>query len=204
MAETDDAPQPEIGADELLAAMYAELRNAARRRLARQAPGQTLTATALVHEVWLRMQKSGSTHWKSRKNFFAAAGTLMRNILVDRARAKAATKRGGDRVREDVTPRLLSAPAPSDDLLAVHEALEKLEQVDPRAAQLVLLRSFAGMTIDEAAEALGIAPRTARSDWTFARAWLHDLLSDDLLSDDLLSDEQKGENSKPGSGVKSE
>lgn len=172
-------PPAEIDADELLAAMYAELRNTARRRLARQPPGHTLTATALVHEVWLRMNGSGSTRWKSRTEFFAAAGTLMRNILVDRAREKATLKRGGDRQRASVTPRALAAPLPSDDLQAVHEALEMLEREDPRSAQLVMLRSFSGMTIEEAAEALGIAPRTARSDWTFARVWLHEWLSRD-------------------------
>lgn len=181
MVADDHRPKPptDIDADDLLAAMYAELRNTARRRLARQPPGHTLTATALVHEVWLRMQGSGNTRWKNRADFFAAAGTLMRNILVDRAREKATLKRGGDRERESITPHALTAPQPSDDLEAVHEALELLEREDPRSAQLVMLRSFSGMTIDEAAEALGIAPRTARSDWTFARAWLHSHLSRD-------------------------
>jgi RNA polymerase sigma factor (TIGR02999 family) len=180
MSEQSDRPTPpEFDVDELLDAMYAELRNTARRRLARQPPGQTLTATALVHEVWLRMQKSGSTRWRSRAEFFAAAATLMRNILIDRAREKATLKRGGDMKRASITPRSLTAPVPSDDLQALHEALAILEREDPRSARLVMLRSFAGMTIEEAAEALGIAPRTARSDWTFARVWLHARLSRD-------------------------
>jgi RNA polymerase sigma factor (TIGR02999 family) len=189
-SEDGRTPAP-FEVDELLGAMYSELRNTARRRLARQPPGQTLTATALVHEIWLRMQGAGSTQWKSRAEFFAAAGTLMRNILVDRAREKATLKRGGDRQRESITPRSLTAPLPSDDLQAVHEALEKLEKEDPRSAQLVMLRSFSGMTIEEAAEALGIAPRTARSDWTFARVWLHDMLS---------RGDEESEKPKPSSG----
>jgi len=165
-----------IGADELLGAVYAELRNVARLRLARQPPGHTLSATALVHEVWLRMQGSGSIRWNSRSEFFAAAGTLMRNILVDRAREKATRKRGGDQKRADVTPQHLSAPLPSDDLLALREALIELEREDPRSARLVVLRFFVGMTIEEAAQVLEVSPRTARSDWTFARVWLYERL----------------------------
>ena len=192
MADRPEEPAPpDIRTDELLGAVYAELREVARLRLAGQPAGQTLTATALVHEVWLRMKGSGSMRWHSRGEFFAAAGTLMRNILVDRAREKATLKRGGDRQRESITPRSLTAPLPSDDLQAVHEALEKLEKEDPRSAQLVMLRSFSGMTIEEAAEALGIAPRTARSDWTFARVWLHDMLS---------RGDEESEKPKPSSG----
>lgn len=193
----DDAAPPEIAAEELLDAVYAELRNVARLRLARQPPGQTLTATALVHEVWLRMEGSGSTRWQSRAEFFAAAGTLMRNILVDCAREKGSLKRGGGRKRVDVTPRKLSAPLPSDDLQAVHEALQELEREDPRSAQLVVLRFFAGMTIEEAAEVLGVSSRTARNDWTFARAWLGELLSRD-------DSDGKSANRLPGSRSDSE
>ena len=180
MADRPEEPAPpDIRTDELLGAVYAELREVARLRLAGQPAGQTLTATALVHEVWLRMKGSGSMHWHSRSQFFAAAGTLMRNILVDRAREKAAQKRGGDRKRSPVTPRQLSAPLPSDDLQAVHEALAELERDDPRAARLVALRFFAGMTIEEAAQALDVSQRTARSDWTFARVWLYQRLRGD-------------------------
>lgn len=172
----DPAASSDVGVDELLGAVYAELRNLARLRLARQPPGSTLSATALVHEVWLRMKGSGSERWRSRSEFFAAASILMRNILVDRAREKATQKRGGDQKRADVTPRQLSAPMPSDDLLALREALVVLEQEDPRSARLVALRFFVGMTIEEAAQVLEVSERTARSDWTFARTWLYDRL----------------------------
>lgn len=186
MPRPDDEP-PSSGAsetDDLLEALYTELRNVARRRVANGPPGATLTATALVHEVWLRLKASGSEQWRDRSSFFAAAGTLMRNIMVDRAREKASLKRGGDRRREELSTRQLGADDSLDDLRDVHEALEALEREDPRCAQLVVLRFFAGMTIDEAAQALEIAPRTARKDWTFARTWLYDVLTRDEKESD--------------------
>jgi RNA polymerase sigma factor (TIGR02999 family) len=186
MAARSEDPEASSGitVDQLLGAVYSELRNVARMRLARQPPGSTLSATALVHEVWLRMKGSGSIRWRSRNEFFAAAAVLMRNILVDRAREKATRKRGGDRKRSDVTPGQLSAPLPSADLLALREALVDLEREDPRSARLVALRFFVGMTIEEAAQVLGVSARTARSDWTFARAWLYDRVGSEEKSAD--------------------
>jgi RNA polymerase sigma factor (TIGR02999 family) len=186
MAALPEDPEPSSGipVDELLGAVYAELRNVARMRLARQPPGNTLSATALVHEVWLRMKGSGSVRWRSRSDFFAAAAVLMRNVLVDRAREKSTKKRGGDQKRSDLTPGQLSAPMPSADLLALREALVDLEREDPRSARLVALRFFVGMTIEEAAQVLEVSARTARSDWTFARTWLYDRVGSEEKSAD--------------------
>lgn len=161
-----------------MAAVYSELRIVAEGRLSKLAPGHSLSATALVHEMWMRLDRSPKEEWKSRAEFFGAAGTLMRNILVDRAREKSALRRGGDRRRVQLTTGAMSS-SPDRDLEAVHEALESLEREDPRSAQLVVLRFFAGMTIEEVAEALEISPRTARRDWSFARAWLYQNLAAD-------------------------
>lgn len=180
MQVDDDSTGPQDPeADKLLAALYGELREVARRRLSRLPPGQTLSATALVHEAWLRIEKGPTLDWTDRDQFFAIAGTLMRNVLVDRAREKSALKRGGDRERVDLGTREMMEASRSDDLGAVHEILERLESEDPRSARLVVLRFFAGMTIQEAAEALEISERTARRDWSFAKAWLHRELSDE-------------------------
>ena len=156
MSEPNDIPDPgaDLRTEELLPAVYAELRSVARDRIGRLPPGQTISATALVHEVWLRMESGSNGGWANRAHFFAAAGTLMRNILVDRARQKGSQKRGGDRQRVELTTRDLSVGA-SSDLESVHEALEGLEAEDPRAAQLVTLRFFAGMTVEEAAGGTG-------------------------------------------------
>lgn len=173
----DNRTPDDITTDELLAALYGELRGVARHRLSHLPPGQTLSPTALVHEVWLRIQRNPEVEFESRAQFFTVAGTLMRNILVDRAREKGAQRRGGDRQRVNLTS---IDPDDSDDLgdfEVVHEALEKLETEDPRSAKLVMLRFFAGMTLAEAAEALEISERTARRDWTFARVWLYDVLN---------------------------
>lgn len=176
--QDETIPKIEIDADELLATVYGELRNVARHRLAQLPPGQTLSATALVHEVWLRIEGSPTVEWKSRAHFFAAAGTLMRNILVDRVREKSSLKRGGEHVRVDLTTRDLGADT-NADLEAVHEALDELEAEDARAAQLVMLRFFAGMTLEEAAEALEMSERSARRDWKFAKAWLYRALTNE-------------------------
>ncbi len=174
----------QLETEEFLPAVYAELRAVARQRCVRLPPGQTIGPTSLVHEVWLRMEASAGGPWVNRAQFFAAAGILMRNILVDRAREKSALKRGGDRSREPLSEEMASEEMavdfdPTIDVEAVHEALARLESEEPRAAQLVTLRFFVGMTVEEAAAAMEISPRTARRDWAFARAWLHRELSSD-------------------------
>ncbi|HEY1375795.1 MAG TPA: ECF-type sigma factor [Gemmataceae bacterium] len=158
-------------ADDLLPLVYAELRRLAARQLAGEAPGQTLQPTALVHEAYLRL--AGGAAPRSRNEFLAAAATAMRRVLIDRARARRAEKRGGGRGRADLDPDHLAAPERSADLLALDEALTRLVAQDPRKAKLVELRYFAGLTLDEAAAALEISPATADRDWAFARAWLH-------------------------------
>jgi RNA polymerase sigma factor (TIGR02999 family) len=160
-------------AAELLPLVYGELRVLAAQRMAREAPGATLQATALVHEAYLRLVDRDQTQqWNSRGHFFAAAAEAMRRILVENARHRRSLKAGGDRRREDLTEIAASIPESNVDLLALNEALEKLEQQDGRRAQLVKLRFFAGLTIDEAAQALGISTSTAENDWAYARSWL--------------------------------
>ncbi|OWK39105.1 hypothetical protein FRUB_06187 [Fimbriiglobus ruber] len=159
-------------AADLLPLVYAELRELARARLAREAPGQTLTATALVHEAFLRVAGDNQMTWEGRRHFFFAAARAMREILVEQARRKAGPKQGGDRRRLELDDACAVLEPPTDDVLAVHEALEELEQRDPQAAQIVLLRYFAGMTMDETAAVLGMAERTLDRHWRYIRAWL--------------------------------
>jgi RNA polymerase sigma factor (TIGR02999 family) len=168
-------------AEQLLPLVYDELWALAAARLARGAPGQTLQATALVHEAYLRLVGGDPGRpWEGRGHFFAAAAEAMRRILVDRARDRRRLKRGGSRRRQDLDLGALTAPdAPPDDLLDLDEALGRLDRVDPRAAALVKLRLFAGLTLDQAAAALGVSPRTADTDWRFARAWLFEQLAAD-------------------------
>jgi RNA polymerase sigma factor (TIGR02999 family) len=157
----------------LLPLVYSELRTLAAARLAREKPGQTLQATALVHEAYLRLANGEHSRlWNSRGHFFAAAAHAMRRILVENARRKNCLKRGGDVGREELNDSNLIAPVPPDDLVVLDEALSQLAAVDPRAAELVNLRYFAGLTIPEAAEILGISPRSADFLWAYARAWL--------------------------------
>jgi RNA polymerase sigma factor (TIGR02999 family) len=160
-------------ADRLLPLVYDELRKLAAQRLAQEKPGQTLEATALVHEAYLRLvDEDQAQHWNSRGHFFAAAAEAMRRILVEGARRKARPKHGGGRRRQEMHPDLVAAPEPDEDLLALDAALAQLARIDPLKARLVELRYFAGMTGDQAALALGISPRTADRHWVFARAWL--------------------------------
>ncbi|MCB1637097.1 MAG: sigma-70 family RNA polymerase sigma factor, partial [Xanthomonadales bacterium] len=160
-------------AAELLPLVYEELRHLASHRMAGEAAGHTLQPTALVHEAWLRLAGAGDQNWQNRAHFFAAAAEAMRRILVDHARRKRSLKRGGDRARTDLDEAHIVLEAPPDEVLAVHEALDGLARIDPAAAELVKLRYFVGMTMEEAATTTGMAKRTAEALWTFARAWLH-------------------------------
>jgi RNA polymerase sigma factor (TIGR02999 family) len=160
-------------AGELLPLLYRELRNIAASKMASEAAGHTLQPTALVHEAWLRLAGSNQQLWPSRSYFFAAAAEAMRRILVEHARRKQSLKRGGEFQREELTESALVLNAPPDELLAVHDALEKLAAEDPAAAELVKLRYFVGMSMQECATALDMAPRSAERLWTYARAWLH-------------------------------
>jgi RNA polymerase sigma factor (TIGR02999 family) len=161
-------------AEQLLPLVYEELRKLAAQKLAREKPGQTLEATALVHEAYLRLvDDKKSQHWNSRGHFFAAAAEAMRRILVDQARKKKSRKRGAGLERLPLEEVDISAPQPAVDLLAVNDALEKFERLDKSAADLVKLRYYAGLTLLQAAEALGISSSTADRQWAYARAWLH-------------------------------
>jgi RNA polymerase sigma factor (TIGR02999 family) len=160
-------------AGDLLPLVYDALRRLAAERLAHEPPGQTLEPTALVHEAYLRLVGNDPARsWDNRGHFFAAAAEAMRRILVERARSKGRLKRGGGRARVVLEPALIAAPEASHDLLALDEALQRLAQREPQVAALVTLRYFAGLTNKQAAEALGIAPRTANLHWSYARAWL--------------------------------
>ncbi len=161
-------------AEQLLPLVYDELRRLASVRMAREAGAHTLQATALVHEAWLRLGGDGQPQWENRAHFFAAAAEAMRRILIDCARRRRAARHGGGLRRVDVNDPALAIPAAGDDdeMLCVHEALGALARHDPRRAELVKLRYFAGLTLEEAAEVLGVAPATAKRDWAYARAWL--------------------------------
>jgi RNA polymerase sigma factor (TIGR02999 family) len=166
-------------AEQLLPLVYEELRKLAAQRLAQEKPGQTLQATALVHEAYLRLVDGGpAQHWDSRGHFFAAAAEAMRRILIDNARRKQRPKHGGDRRRVDLAAAASVAEAPADDLLALDEALTKLAAEEPIKAKLVRLRLFAGLSVPEAAKVLGLATRTAERYWTYARVWLYAELND--------------------------
>jgi RNA polymerase sigma factor (TIGR02999 family) len=172
-------------AEQLLPLVYDELRRLAAIKIAREAPGHTLQATALVHEAYLRLAGGGQPQdWNSRGHFFAAAAEAMRRILVERARHKRSLKAGGDRRCQELTDIELAVPDPLLDLLDLHEALSKLEQQDKRRAELVKLRFFAGLTIAEAAQALGVSESTADNDWAYARSWLRVEIEGRAGSDD--------------------
>jgi RNA polymerase sigma factor (TIGR02999 family) len=161
-------------AEQLLPLVYEELRKLAAQRLAEERPGQTLQATALVHEAYLRLvDVEKAQQWNSRGHFFAAAAEAMRRILVDRARHKGSRKRGGDVARHELDGLELALPEIPEDLIALDEALTRLAATDRQAADLVHLRFFAGLPVPEAAGMLGISPRTADRLWAYARAWLH-------------------------------
>ena len=165
----------ESTAEELLPAVYEELRRLAYRKMAGERAGHTLQATALVHEAWLRLDGASGTSWKNRNHFFGAAAEAMRRILVDHARRQKSQKRGSGapKVELEVAESLIVVNAPAEELLAVHDALERLEEEDAQVAELVKLRYFVGMTMAEASEALNLKKRTAEALWTYGKAWLH-------------------------------
>jgi RNA polymerase sigma factor (TIGR02999 family) len=166
-------------AEQLLPLVYDELRRLAARKLAGEAPGQTLDATALVHEAYLRLVVADAEpHWNGRGHFLAAAAQAMRRILVERARRRRRLKRGGGLARRALAESDLAAPQDSDEILAVDEALDRLAASEPQVAELVKLRYFAGLPLSEVAAALNISPRTADRLWAYARAWLHDAIAD--------------------------
>jgi RNA polymerase sigma factor (TIGR02999 family) len=166
-------------AEQLLPLVYDELRKLAALRIARETPGQTLQATALVHEAYLRLVDAEKvSRWNSRGHFFAAAAEAMRRILIDNARRKARPKHGGDRARIDLNEACSINETLADELIALSEALDRLALEDPKKAELVKLRYFAGFTLPESAELLGISLATAKRYWSYARAWLYDAVSD--------------------------
>ena len=167
-------------ADQLLPLVYEELRKLAAARLAHEKPGQTLQATVLVHDAYLRLvDVEKAQHWNSRGHFFAAAAEAMRRILLNRSRDKGRLKRGGQIKKVDLEKVELAVDAPHEDLLALDESIESLAKENPECANLVKLRFFAGLSIDEAAASLGIPTSTAKRHWAYARAWLFDALRPD-------------------------
>jgi RNA polymerase sigma factor (TIGR02999 family) len=159
-------------AEQLLPLVYEELRRLAAARMALEAPGNTLQPTALVHEAWLRLAGKETRKWNDRAHFFAAAAEAMRRILVDNARRKRTERHGGGQLRVEMPEVACALSESGDQILAVHEALEKFAAQDKQKAELVKLRYFVGLTIDEAAEVLGISGPTAKRHWAYARAWL--------------------------------
>lgn len=165
-------------AERLLPLVYDELRRLAAERMAQEKPGQTLQATALVHEAYLRLvDVQKAQPWNSRGHFFAAAAEAMRRILVDHARRRLGDKNGGGRLRQDVDPGSWMTAAPSEEIVAVHDALDALAAEDGLAADVVRLRYFGGFSIQEAADLLGLSRATAYRLWTYARAWLREALT---------------------------
>ena len=161
-------------AELLLPIVYSELRRLAAHKMASENPGQTLQPTALVHEAWLKLVGQQKRRWQNRNHFFAAAAEAMRQILTDNARRKLAQRRGGHQQRVELEGWAAAEAAEDEQILAVSEALQKFARVDPARAELVKLRYFVGLTIEEAADVLGISEGTAKRHWSFARAWLRE------------------------------
>jgi RNA polymerase sigma factor (TIGR02999 family) len=166
-------------AEKLLPLVYDELRRVAAAQMVQERPGQTLQATALVHEAYLRVVGGDATSWENRRHFFAAAAEAMRRILIERARRKRRLRHGGDHHRVELEADEIPIESPPVDLLALDEALDQLAAEDPQKAELVKLRFFAGLNEQEAADILGISRATAARHWSYARAWLFDRLRDD-------------------------
>lgn len=159
-------------AEELLPLVYEELRNLASRQMSRESPGQTLQATALVHEAYIRLVGAEAQNWKGHTHFFIAAAEAMRRILIENARRKQRLKHGGGQKKVDLEDAEPAVAEPAEDIVALNEALEKLALEDPTKANLVKLRYFAGLTVKQAAEILGISQATAERYWSYARVWL--------------------------------
>lgn len=161
-----------VATDELLPTVYQELRRVAAHKMAREPLGHTLQPTALVHEAWIQLSSSQNQSWQSRAHFFGAAAEAMRRILIARARRKGRQRRGAGAEHLDVDGLEIASPAPDDQLVALSEALDRFALIEPRQAELVKLRYFVGLRIDEASEILGISEATAKRWWAYARAWL--------------------------------
>jgi len=174
------SPEDPKAAEELLPLVYEELRKLAATKMANERPGQTLQATALVHEAWLRVSKGSKESWKDRTHFFAVAAEAMRRILIDRARRRQVREKAGFSQKEELEDSHLVLSAPPDEIVAIHESLDELENESAEAAILVKLRYFAGMTMPECAEAMGLPLRKVERIWAFARAWLRTELKSEL------------------------
>jgi RNA polymerase sigma factor (TIGR02999 family) len=172
-ADRSDLTPGACGSERLIATLYDDLRAMAARKLARERDNLTLQPTALVHEAWLRVEGSGQSSWQNRAHFFAAAAEAMRRILIDRARQRKALRHGGGAQRVDLDELQIQTEHKDEEMLAVNDALEAFAAEHPQQAELVKLRYFAGMTIEEAASAMEVSPATAKRWWTFARAWLY-------------------------------
>jgi RNA polymerase sigma factor (TIGR02999 family) len=160
-------------ANDLLPLVYEELRRLAAQKMARESSGHTLQPTSLVHEAWLRLGGGSEQKWDGRSHFFAAAAEAMRRILIDKARRKRARRHGGDLAHVDLDEVEIALPGDDDQILAVHEALDKFAAAEPRKAELVKLRYFVGLTLAEAAQVLGVSEPTVKRHWAYARAWLY-------------------------------
>ena len=180
-----DAGDPKA-ADQLLPLVYEELRKLAVVRMANEKAGQTLQPTALVHEAWLKIAGDGAEHFANRRHFFKAAATAMQQILIDNARRKQRLKHGANQIGEELHESRIAVAVPSDELLAVNEALAALAQEDPDAVEVVQMRYFVGMTVPEIADALGLSPRTVDRHWAFARAWLKRTIRSSLSNGETL------------------
>jgi RNA polymerase sigma factor (TIGR02999 family) len=171
--ESNDTPLDEAqAAAELLPVLYAELRRLAASLTAQRGPGQTLTPTALVHEAYLRLAKDQSPRWQGRRHFFGAAARAMREILIEQARRKATHKRGGAGRRVELAEGLAVIEPPADDVLALDEAIQQLQAEDPRLAEIVMLRYYTGLSVEETAAVVGVSVSTLTRAWRYARAWL--------------------------------
>src|SRR5262245_1675521 len=167
--------------EELLPVVYQELRRLAAHKMAAERPGHTLQPTALVHEAWLQLVDTPNQSWQNRAHFFGAAAEAMRRILIARARRKSRQRRGAGAAHLDLDGLEIASPAPDDQLLALNEALDRFAQLEPQQAELVKLRYFVGLRIEEAADVLGISPATAKRWWAYARAWLfHEIQSPEI------------------------
>jgi RNA polymerase sigma factor (TIGR02999 family) len=170
-----DAP---VVSEELLPLVYDELRRLASIRMAQESAGQTLQPTALVHEAWLQLSGSGDRTWENRAHFFGAAADAMRRILIDKARRRSRLKHGGGQSRLDIDELELGATTPDDNVLLINEAVEALKKEDPQQAQVVVLKFFAGLTNEDAAQSLGVSERTVRRQWECAKLWIFQWIHD--------------------------